>query len=417
MSTIIESLRQTRDASRLLVCLPDVAISNALLSLADALLLHTEEILAANKKDLGRMDSSDPKYDRLLLTPHRIAAMAADVRIVAALPSPLGCVLEERTLPNGLHLEKISVPIGVIGMIYESRPNVTVDAFSLCFKAGNACVLKGGSDAGYSNVALMKIIHAVLRSSGIDEHVVTLLPTDREAVTELLQADAFVDVIIPRGSKQLIDFVRDNARVPVIETGAGIVHTYIDESADIAKATAIILNEKIRRPSVCNALDTIVLHSSLLSKLPDLVKGLAKHNVEIFADSQAYDALEGSYPKELLSPASEEHFGTEFLSLKCSIKTVHTIDEALEHIARYSSRHSEAIIAQNPEVIERFLNEVDAAVVYANAATTFSDGAQFGMGGEIGISTQKLHARGPMGLKEITSYKWVVRGNGQVRAA
>lgn len=410
-----DNLRQTQLASRSLVTLSDDGINSVLQALADALEQCTDDILAANAKDLARMDETDPKYDRLKLTADRIAGIASDVRTVASLPSPLHKVLDERKLNNGLLLQKITVPIGVIGMIYEARPNVTIDAFSLCFKAGSACVLKGSSDAADSNVILVEIIQSVLADAGMDERVVHLLPPKREAVGDLLKADEFVDVIIPRGSKGLITFVREHSRVPVIETGAGIVHTYVDETADIAKAADIVTNAKTRRCSVCNALDTLVVHSALLPQLQQIVARLGEHKVEIFADKRALEALHNGYPDSLLTSATEGCFGTEFLAMKCSIKTVDSLDEALEHIATYSSKHSEAIVAQDPSVIERFLKEVDAAAVYANASTSFSDGAQFGMGAEIGISTQKLHARGPMGLNEITSYKWVITGTGQVR--
>jgi len=361
------------------------------------------------------MPESDPKYDRLLLNPQRLADITHDLRSVAALPSPVGEILEEKTLDNGLELSKVRVPMGVIAVIFESRPNVTFDVFALCLKTLNACVLKGSSDAHDTNQVVVKIMHQVLREHGINPAVVFLAPPEREYLPTILQATETIDLAIPRGSKGLIDFVRDNARVPVIETGAGIVHTYVDVSADLAKAKTIITNAKVRRPSVCNALDTLVLHHDLLPELPELMRSLGEeHAVEVFADEAAYAALNGQYAASL-QPASDEHFGTEFLSLKMSIKTVSGLIEALEHIHRYSSKHSEAIIAEDPQTIEQFLNTVDAAAVYANTSTAFTDGGQFGMGAEIGISTQKLHARGPMALPELTSYKWVVRGSGQIR--
>jgi glutamate-5-semialdehyde dehydrogenase len=323
--------------------------------------------------------------------------------------------LEKRDLPNGLNITKITVPLGVVGVIYEARPNVTFDVFSLCLKSGNSCILKGGSDAKFSNAAIISIIKKVLADFNVNTSLGELLPTDREATHEMLTARGYVDVIIPRGSQQLINYVADNAKIPVIETGAGIVHTFIDESADLQEATNIVNNAKTRRVSVCNALDCLVVHEKQLNQLSAIVAPLAKNNVLIYADIYSHQKLSGSYPAELLEKATEESFGTEFLSYKMSIKTVKSFDEALEHIQKYSSKHSEAIVSNIPNHIERFLNEVDAAAVYSNASTAYTDGAQFGLGAEIGISTQKLHARGPMALAELTSYKWVVRGNGHVR--
>jgi glutamate-5-semialdehyde dehydrogenase len=362
------------------------------------------------------MDPEDPKYDRLKLTDRRIFDIASDIRNIAGLPSPLGEVLLEKKLENGLDIKKVTVPMGVIGVIYEARPNVSFDVFSLCFKTGNACVLKGGSDAAYSNVAIISIIHSVLAKHDIDSSVVALLPPDRAATQALLNAVGYVDVIIPRGSQALIDFVRQNAKVPVIETGAGIVHTYFDASGDLEKGKAIVNNSKTRRVSVCNALDCLIIHESRLEDLPAIASPLMKCDVELFADTQAFDSLKDTYAANLLKPASSEHFGTEFLAYKMAVKTVKNIDEALDHIANYSSKHSEEIISEDNDSIEKFLNAVDAAAVYANTSTAFTDGAQFGLGAEIGISTQKLHARGPMGLEELTSYKWIVRGDGQIRA-
>ncbi|MDZ7607430.1 MAG: glutamate-5-semialdehyde dehydrogenase [Cyclobacteriaceae bacterium] len=362
------------------------------------------------------MPESDPKYDRLKLSEQRIADIAGDIRKVAGLPSPLGTILEQRSLNNGLELKKISVPLGVIGIIYEARPNVTFDVFALCLKSGNACILKGGSDAEYSNVAIVELIREVIREFGIDENVIALLPADRQATTELLNAVGFVDIIIPRGSQSLIDFVRNNAKVPVIETGAGIVHTYVDKSADLDKSCDIIFNAKTRRVSVCNALDCLIIHEDRLSDLFAMVNRLKETNVIIYADAVAYKILRDHYPDQLLEPAQEEHFGTEFLDYKMAVKTVGSLREALDHIAKYSSKHSEAIIAEDEVVIDQFLKSVDAAAVYANTSTAFTDGAQFGLGAEIGISTQKLHARGPMALREMTSYKWIIKGSGQVRA-
>jgi len=390
-------------------------IKKALHGIADALIENADAILKENVRDLERMDPEDPKYDRLKLTGDRIKGMAGDVVNVMNLPSPLGTVLEERILPNGLELKKVSVPLGVVGVIYEARPNVTTDVFSLTFKAGNACVLKGGSDAIYSNTILTGLIKKELEKAGIDPDIIQLLPPDRQAAKELMEAVGYIDILIPRGSQNLIDSVRENSKVPVIETGAGIVHTYFDKSGDLEKGKKIIFNAKTRRVSVCNALDCLIIHKDRIAELPELVKKMAEKSVEIFADKQAYGILEGKYPEELLKLASPEHFGTEFLSHKMAIKTVNSFDEALDHIAKYSSKHSEAIIAEDVKTINAFYRDVDAAAVYANTSTAFTDGAQFGMGAEIGISTQKLHARGPMALKELTSYKWIIKGDGQIR--
>ena len=413
--TIITQLGAVLQASREIITLTDEAINRLLCDLADRIPAHQEAILAANKKDVERMDPADPMVDRLLLNPARLEAIAADIRNVASLTSPLDVVLEERMLQNGLGLKKVTVPIGVIGIIYEARPNVTFDVFALCLKSGNATVLKGGSDAMYSNIAIVELIHSVLKEHGINPDTIYLLPAEREAAAIMLNAVGYIDMIIPRGSQKLIDFVRDNARVPVIETGAGIVHTYFDKSGDLELGKQVIFNAKTRRPSVCNALDTLIIHRDRLGDLPALVEPLLEKQVLLFADEAAFAALHGHYPDTLLQLADAEHFGTEFLSLKMSVKTVSSLDEALEHIAHYSSRHSEAIIATDAATTATFLKRVDAAVVYANTSTAFTDGAQFGLGAEIGISTQKLHARGPMALKELTTYKWIIEGDGQVR--
>ncbi|NTU67429.1 MAG: glutamate-5-semialdehyde dehydrogenase [Chlorobiaceae bacterium] len=414
---IVERLKAVQKASRGIVALDTEAINGMLLELADRIPAAAASILAANRQDLDRMDPADPRYDRLLLNEARLESIASDIRNVAALPSPLDQVLEERALPNGLEVKKVTVPLGVVGIIYESRPNVTFDVFSLCLKSGNATVLKGGSDAACSNIAIVGLIQQVLADRGLDPDIIYLLPAEREAAHVMLNAVGFIDVIIPRGSQQLIDFARKHSTVPVIETGAGIVHTYFDRSGDLEKGKAIVFNAKTRRPSVCNALDTLIVHSDRLAALPELVAPLTEKMVQIFADEPAFFKLSGIYPQELLDMASPEHFGTEFLSLKMSIRTVDSLDEALEHIAHHSSKHSEAVIAEDQEVIEAFMKRVDAAAVYANSSTAFTDGAQFGLGAEIGISTQKLHARGPMALKELCSYKWLVNGNGQVRPA
>ncbi len=408
-------LDQAGQAARKLAGLGSEQSAAVLRDLADRALQAGDLILAANRRDLERMDPSDPKYDRLLLNRERLEAIAGDLRKVATLPCPLGEVLEERALDNGLHLRKVRVPMGVIAVIFESRPNVTFDVFALCFRTGNACVLKGSSDARDSNEAIVGIIHDVLADHGIDPACAYLAPPQRECLPIILEAVGRIDLAIPRGSKGLIDFVRDHARIPVIETGAGIVHTYVDASADLDKARAIITNAKSRRVSVCNALDTLVLHRDLLPQLPWLMEELGeRHGARVFADPPAFAALDGQYAADL-EPAKDKHYGQEFLSMQMSIKTVGGLDEALEHIHAHSSRHSEAVVAEDPAVIDAFLERVDAATVYANTSTAFTDGAQFGMGAEIGISTQKLHARGPMALPELTSYKWVVRGSGQTR--
>lgn len=383
--------------------------------IAEAAVEQSAHLLKENQKDLGRMEPSDPKYDRLKLTEARIKDIAKDMVNVANLPNSLGHILSEKTMPNGLIISKVSVPLGVVGVIYEARPNVTFDVFALCFKTGNVAVLKGGSDAADSNKAIISLIHQVLEKHGIDKNVAVLLPPEREATEALFNAIGYIDVLIPRGSQQLIDRVRQQSKVPVIETGAGIVHTYFDETGDLQKGAEIICNAKTRRVSVCNALDCLLIQSTRLHDLPALARPLAEKQVEIYADDTAYAALKGHYPPGLLHTAQPEHFGTEFLSLKMAIKTVGDLDEALDHIAQYSSKHSEAIITENADNAADFLNKVDAAAVYVNASTAFTDGAQFGLGAEIGISTQKLHARGPMGLQELTSYKWLVKGNGQVR--
>ncbi len=413
---IHRELKKVREAGRLLISLSDSDIAEIIRELADLAEAETEFLLAANQQDLDRMDPQDPKYDRLLLNPERIKGIANDLRKVADLPSPLGKVLDKGTLDSGLQVQRISVPLGVIGIIFESRPNVTFDVFALCLKSGNASVLKGSRDAHYSNEAILKLIQGVLEPRGLT-NCCYLAPSEREALPTILQADQYIDVIIPRGSQGLINFVRDNARVPVIETGAGIVHTYLDASADLAKATAIITNAKARRVSVCNALDCLLVHQSQVDTLPTLIKDLGTvHQCIVHADDRAHAALEGHYPADLLKAATTESFGTEFLSMQMSIKVVDSLQEALDHIAQYSSKHSEAIIAEDTATSEDFLKQVDAAVVYANTTTAFTDGAQFGLGAEIGISTQKLHARGPMALRELTSYKWVVRGDGQIRS-
>lgn len=410
-----ETFAAVQAAGRELALVSDETINHLLHSVADAAIASSDYILSENQKDLERMDKSDPKYDRLKLTEQRLNDIAADIRNVATLPSPLGRILKESIRPNGMKLTKVSVPFGVIGIIYEARPNVSFDVFSLCLKSGNACLLKGGSDADASNRAIVKVIHDVLKDYQINTHIVELLPADREATTELLHAVGYVDLLIPRGSSGLIHFVRENATIPVIETGAGICHTYFDEFGDTAKGAAIIHNAKTRRVSVCNALDCVLIHEARLHDLPELCRELQASNVIIYADAKAYRALQGHYPASLLQQATPDSFGTEFLDYKMAVKTVPTFEDALGHIQEYSSKHSESIVTENRERATLFARLVDAACVYTNVSTAFTDGAQFGLGAEIGISTQKLHARGPMGLEEITSYKWIIEGDGQVR--
>ena len=410
-----ETFAAVQVASRELALLNDDIINQILNAVADAAIAETPFILAENEKDLARMDKNDPKYDRLKLTEERLKGIAADTRNVATLPSPLGKVLKESIRPNGMKLTKVSVPFGVIGIIYEARPNVSFDVFSLCLKSGNACILKGGSDADCSNRAIISVIHEVLKKFNINPHIVELLPADREATAALLNAAGYVDLIIPRGSSGLINFVRENAKIPVIETGAGICHTYFDEFGDVNKGAAIIHNAKTRRVSVCNALDCTIIHEKRLTDLPMLCEKLKDSHVIIYADAQAYQALENRYPAELLEHAKAESFGTEFLDYKMAVKTVKSFEDALGHIQENSSKHSECIVTENKERAALFTKIVDAACVYTNVSTAFTDGAQFGLGAEIGISTQKLHARGPMGLEEITSYKWVIEGDGQTR--
>ena len=407
--------QSVKDASLDLALLSNETINQVLNAVADAALQQTPAILAANASDLARMDATNPMYDRLKLTPERIEGIAADTRKVSTLPSPLGRILKHHILPNGLELTRISVPFGVIGIVYEARPNVTFDVFSLCLKSGNACILKGGKDADDSNRAIVSIIKEVLKRFGINEHVIELLPATHEATAALLHANGYVDLVIPRGSKRLIDFVRQEATVPVIETGAGVCHAYFDKAGDLEKGARIINNAKTRRVSVCNALDCTIIHEDRLSDLPAICAPLKDSNVLIYADAPALAALTGHYPAELLKPATEATYGTEFQAYTMAIKTVATLDEALRHIRQFGSGHSESIITEDADVATRFLRAVDAACVYHNAPTSFTDGAQFGLGAEIGISTQKLHARGPMALEEITTYKWIIKGNGQTR--
>lgn len=411
MSTIFS---RTKDASRALSVIDDAKRNAVLLRVADAIVEESAALLEANASDLAAMERSNPLYDRLMLTEDRLKGIAADMRQVASLPSPLGRTLVERTLPNGLRLKKVSVPFGVIGVIYEARPNVTFDVFSLCFKSGNACLLKGGRDADASNRAAVALIKRILVEEGVEADAVNLMPATHEAAGELLEAVGYVDLVIPRGGRRLIDFVRDNAKVPCIETGAGVVNTYFDESGDLEKGIRIVTNAKTRRVSVCNALDCLIVHSARLADLPKLLEKMSDR-VTIYADPEAFEVLAGHYPAERLQHAGPDAFGTEYMDYKMAVKTVGDLDGALEHIRRYGSGHSEAIVTEDASAARKFQAMVDAACVYVNAPTSFTDGAQFGLGAEIGISTQKLGARGPMGLEEITSYKWLIEGNGQTR--
>ena len=409
-----ETFEKVKRASKSLALLSDNQRNEILLAVAEAILNNKERILEANAQDLAKMSKENPLYDRLQLTDSRLEGIASDMRNVATLPSPLGHITKQKTLPNGLRLCRVSVPFGVIGMIYEARPNVTFDVFSLCFKSGNACVLKGGKDADCSNREEVALIHEILEKYGVSPDVVALLPATHEATGEMLNAVGYVDLCIPRGGRKLIDFVRDTARIPVIETGAGVVNTYFDQDGDLEMGKAIINNAKTRRVSVCNALDCLLIHESRLNDLAALCEKMAEKNVIIYADAQAYAALDGKYP--LLEHATEESFGTEFMDYKLAIKTVASLEEALNHIDDNGSGHSEAIVTMNEATARKFQAHVDAACVYWNAPTSFTDGAQFGLGAEIGISTQKLGPRGPMALEEICTYKWLIEGEGQVRS-
>ena len=413
--TTQEIFKNVKDASYTLTFLDDSKRNEILQTVADSIIDNKEKLLEANAEDLAKMDKTNPLYDRLQLTDKRLEGIASDMRHVSMLPSPLGRTLKEKTLENGLHLRRVSVPFGVIGMIYEARPNVTFDVFSLCFKSGNACILKGGKDADNSNQAGIALIKNVLKKYGINEHVVELLPASHEATGEMLNAVGYVDLVIPRGGRKLIDFVRNNAKVPCIETGAGVVNTYLDKDGDIDMAAAIVNNGKTRRVSVCNALDCLIVHEKQLANLHRVCAPLSKSKVMIYADERAFTALYGKYPEELLKHATAESFGTEYMDYKMAIRTVDSVEEALNHIQQYGSGHSEAIITNNKGTAHLFEQRVDAACVYVNAPTSFTDGAQFGLGAEIGISTQKLGARGPMALEEITTYKWLIEGSGQIR--
>jgi glutamate-5-semialdehyde dehydrogenase len=404
-----------KKSSRSLNVIDRDVINTILLAIADAAIENTKYILEENQKDLDLMEKSDPRYDRLILTASRLESIAADIRTVAEMPDPTGKLLFKNTRDDGLVISRISVPFGVVGIIYESRPNVTFDVFSLCLKSRNVCILKGGSDAINSNTAIVRVIKEILHKNGVSEDILTLLPAGRDETIQLLNARDYVDLIIPRGSRGLIDYVRDNASIPVIETGAGICHTYFDESGNRETGRKIVNNAKTRRVSVCNALDCLIINEKRLDDLEYLVSLCAASDVVIYADDKAFEALKGKYPSNLLQKATPESFGTEFLSYKMAVKTVYSINEALDHISEFGSKHSEAIISENKNNINLFYNAVDASSVFSNASTAFTDGSEFGLGAEIGISTQKLHARGPMALEALTTYKWIIEGSGQIR--
>lgn len=411
--------KAAKAAARKLAFLPTSVKNRALHNIAEALVSRKEEILAANSLDYRDAEASGMSavmLDRLLLTPERIEAMAQDVRTVASLPDPVGEIIEERILPNGLKLTKKRVPLGVIGTVYESRPNVTVDISVLCLKAGNAVILRGGKEALHSNLALAGIIQQASYRAGVPEGSIQFIEsTDRTLVDRMLKMKGTIDLLIPRGGSGLIKFVAENATMPVITGGIGVCHTYVDKSADLDKAVAIAYNAKVQRPTVCNALDALLVHSQIAEAyLPLIAKEWAKAGVEMHCDDRALKILSPITSLKVV-PATPEDWGKEFLALIAAIRVVDSLDDALDHIERYGSGHSEAIVAEDKTAVERFLNEVDAACVYANASTRFTDGAQFGLGAEIGISTQKFHARGPMALREITSYKWIIVGDGHIR--
>lgn len=416
--TLTPIFRLTREAARQVAALTDEERNAVLLDVATAIGTQADSLLQANKRDLERMYSASPLYDRLMLTPDRLAGIASDMRHVATLPSPLDLTLEQRTLPNGLRLRRVSVPFGVVGVVYEARPNVSFDVFSLCLKSGNACVLKGGKDADESNRAIVALIHGVLRAHGLPEAAATLLPATHEATAQMLEATGYIDVCIPRGGKRLIEFVRDTARIPVIETGAGVVHAYVAPTADLSMAARIVENAKTRRVSVCNALDTLLVHDALLDQLPALLAPLAAKHVRLHADQRTLPHL-GFYPAALLTPIpkgqEDAAYNTEYMDYAMGLHAVASTDEAIRHIARYGSGHSECIVTSDEGEARQFQREVDAACIYWNAPTSFTDGGQFGLGAEIGISTQKLGPRGPMGLTALTTYKWLIDGDGQTR--
>ncbi len=412
-NAIMDIIQNTYKASIELRKAPDKTVKATLLTMATLLLQNMKQVLDANARDLAKQDDGNPRNDRLMLNEQRIRGIANSIRQISRLPNPSGIRLAYRTLPNGLQLEKFAVPLGVVGAVYESRPNVTFDIAALCLRSQNGCLLKGSSEADETNKAANSIIKKALKHNGLPAACVTLMPSDRQSVQQLFTATRYVDVIIPRGSEGLIQYVRKNSQVPVIETGAGVCHVYVQAEADLDKAVDIVVNAKVSRPSVCNAVDTIIVDEDIAPEFLKRIKGaMEQHHVEMFADSKAYRLLKGY---AYLAKAGKEDFGREFLSLKCAVKVVKNIDEALDHIRRYSTKHSEAIVSKNKKLSQRFLQEVDAAAVYSNASTRFTDGQKFGLGAEIGISTQKLHARGPFALEKLVTEKWIITGNGQIR--
>ena len=413
MTSVETLIIKTSKAAIELRQVADKTIRAALQTLAALLEQNTAVVLKANAKDLSRQEPDNPRNDRLMLNEQRIKSIANSIRAISKLPNPSGKKLATRTLKNGLLLEKFAVPLGVVGAVFESRPNVTFDIAALCLRSQNGCLLKGSGDADETNRAAINIIKKALAQHGIPKDCITLLPADRESVKELFTATKYVDVIIPRGSESLIKYVRTNSLVPVIETGAGVCHIYVEQEADIPKAVSIVVNAKVSRPSVCNSVDTILVDQVIaLIFLQQLKQPMQLAGVEIFADAKAYKILKGYDHLTLAEPAD---FGREFLSLKCAVKVVKNIDEALAHIRQYSTKHSEAIVSKNKKQTQRFLLEVDAAAVYSNASTRFTDGEVFGLGAEIGISTQKLHARGPFALEKLVTEKWIIKGSGQIR--
>lgn len=404
------------DARSCINSLDDTTINELLEAIASETESRMYHIISENGKDLQRMDKDNPKYDRLMLTEDRIRSIVNDIRNIIKLPNPVGQIISESFHENGMKIKKQVVPFGVIGIIYEARPNVNFDVFSLCFKTKNVCILKGGSDAHFSNEAIVELIRDVLDKHNINPNICNLLPNSRETTAELLKARKYVDLIIPRGGRDLIEYVRSNSSIPVIETGAGVCHVYFHKTGNREIGQRIITNSKTRRVSVCNSLDCLVIDKERLEDLPYLCEQLSEENVIVYADNQSYAILQNTYPESLLKHADEEVFGTEFLDYKMAVKTVSDINEALKHIEKFGSKHSESIVSDDEEAAKLFENMVDAACVYVNVATSFTDGAQFGLGAEIGISTQKMHARGPMGLSEICTYKWLIEGYGQTRS-
>ena len=390
-----------------------------LMNLVDLLRSDQEDVLEANRADYEEAESEgleESLLDRLLLTSDRLNGTADEIQRVAELPDPIGEVIETSSLPNGLTTSRRRVPLGVVGSIYESRPNVTIDIFGLCLKSGNACILRGGKETIRSNTALVTVLRKALTKAGVTTDVVQFVDNpDRVLVDAMLKMDGYIDLLVPRGGASLVKFVAENATMPAVTGGIGVCHTYVDRSADLEMAAEIVHNAKVRRPSICNALDTLLIHSEVaINGLPIIAKALSASGVELRCDNRALSIL-GPHSSEVAIPANEDDWGREFLSLTAAVKVVDSFNDALEHIETYGSGHSEAIVTEDKSAATRFLDEVDAAAVYVNASTQFTDGGQFGLGAEVGISTQKFHARGPMGLKELTSYKWVVVGKGQVR--